>query len=956
MDKIIIDVELKTGTAKKRADELAVAIEKQKLERRELLKTQKEVVKEFGKESEQARKVAIQLNDNSNVTKALRREINVLNRVVRSGADSLDDQRANLARLNLAYDKFRVGVDGTEEDLQKLRSEIQELDKAIKGSEQSTGRFQRQVGDYSQAFKQAFSGNAPVIGNFTKLLGGPAAIVTGLVAGIGALGSKLFEMSQNVAQARLQVESLTAASGDYALEVASQAQAIEETYGTTLSETLTAANTLTRELGGSIAENTEALGNAAALTGDKFDEVLDIVKEYPSQFRNLNLSAKDFLAIATTQVKEGIYSDKGVDALKEGLINLRELPKATTEGLAAIGFSGEEIQERIKSGSTTLFTELQTISGEISKLDPQSAEARKAIAGIFGEAGQDAGQRYFEVLSQVKGGFDELNEGATESQKLLIQQQEAAASLNRSFNFLLGTSGQFIEEAKTGFKQLLAEGLVAAVDGVEKLINGFVELYNNSIVVRGIFNLFFANVQTGIDIAIAGFKRLVNSVSTIGQVIKSALTGNFSDIPDIIRDGFAEGREIGRQLGEDIGNNYSDALESTLNGRLEKVDLIPDNIPEQVGTIGSAIDQLRAKIQQLEAEKLTLGVNDKDGLAAINKEIQATKKELNDLLGLSEKLGDEERLAKELTSRVNIEDQKLQILAESALRQQDILNTFLEEQIVTATEKQNELIANAEEGLDGFNLKVQEQAEAATQAELDRIARVQEARTQQIDSEIELNAEKRKAISDTAAIAIKLFGEESKAGQAAIIIQKVLAATEVGLQLQKELAAIAVASAAISASAPPVTIPTGIAYGKAKSTGAIIRAGISLAKIAAFEDGGLTYDGRPVKMIDSHASGGWRRQPTLGLIGEKGPEFVLSNKMLQIPQVAAMVSQLEGSHIRPFADGGFSSSVINNQVLNLDLEQAVGRAMGKMPRQVVVIEEIEAKGQQLVEVRGAGDF
>ena len=916
-DKIIIDVELRQGEAKNRADELAAAINRQKTARRELLKAQKDANREFGAESEQAQRAAAALNDNANVTKALRRELNVFNRVVRTGGDSLDAQRANLARLNLAYDSFKVGVDGTEDELSDLREEIQKLDSAIKGNEESTGRFQRSVGDYSKAFRDAFTGNIPVLANFQTLLAGPVGIITALVTGIGALGVKLFEMSGAIAQAKLQTEQLTQASGDYALVVAAQGQAIEEVYGVELPEALTAANTLTQELGGSIAENTEALGNAAALTGDRFGEVLDIVREYPGQFRELNIGAKDFLAIATQQVQDGIYSDKGVDALKEGLLRLREMPKATRDALNTIGVSGEEIQQRIQDGSSTLFEELQNVSSEIAKLDPQAEATGKVIANVFGGPGEDAGIRYIASLQDINLNFEDLTGNATEAQQQLIRQQEAAASLNRSFNFLLDSSGQFIEEAKTGFKELLAEGLVAAINGLEGLINGFVDLYNNSLPVRAFLNLLFANIKTGIDIAVAGFQRLVNSVSTIGSVIKAALTGNFSDIPDIIRDGLNQGQEIASNLGSNIADNYADGFEETVNGRLAKVDLIPSD----------------KELKALETVK------------------QARKRAFSEVTAQAEAEGQAQ-----LAAFKGTEEEKLQILAVSALRQQEIVNTFLEEQIVTATEKQNELIANAEEGLDSFNLRVQEQAKAAAEEEEDRIARIKAAKSEQIEAEIELNAEKRKAISDTAAIAIKLFGEESKAGKAALIIQKAVAAAEVGIQLQKELAAIAVASAAISASAPPVTIPTGIAYGKAKSTGAIIRAGISLAKIAAFEQGGLTFEGQPVNMIDSHASGGRVNRPTLGLIGERGPEYVIPNKLLRVPQVSAFVGQLEQMRIRPYADGGFSSTVVNNQALNFDIGNQLSEGLASMPRQVLVIQDVQLENQVAIDVQQSGTF
>ena len=85
---------------------------------------------------------------------------------------------------------------------------------------------------------------------------------------------------------------------------------------------------------------------------------------------------------------------------------------------------------------------------------------------------------------------------------------------------------------------------------------------------------------------------------------------------------------------------------------------------------------------------------------------------------------------------------------------------------------------------------------------------------------------------------IEAFGEESAAGQAALAIKKTLALAEIGINLQKQLAANAVAGAKISAEAPPVTIPLGIAYTVATDALAIAAGAAGAAKILGFATGG----------------------------------------------------------------------------------------------------------------------
>ena len=86
---------------------------------------------------------------------------------------------------------------------------------------------------------------------------------------------------------------------------------------------------------------------------------------------------------------------------------------------------------------------------------------------------------------------------------------------------------------------------------------------------------------------------------------------------------------------------------------------------------------------------------------------------------------------------------------------------------------------------------------------------------------------------------ISALGEETAAGQAALAIKKTLALAEIAINLQKQLTANALAGAKISAEAPPVTIPLGIAYTVATDTLAVAGSLAAAAKILGFATGGV---------------------------------------------------------------------------------------------------------------------
>ena len=86
---------------------------------------------------------------------------------------------------------------------------------------------------------------------------------------------------------------------------------------------------------------------------------------------------------------------------------------------------------------------------------------------------------------------------------------------------------------------------------------------------------------------------------------------------------------------------------------------------------------------------------------------------------------------------------------------------------------------------------------------------------------------------------VEALGQESAAGQAALAIKKVLALAEIGINLEKQLAAAALTGAKISESAAPFTVPLGVAYTIATDALAIAAAGASAAKVLGFATGGM---------------------------------------------------------------------------------------------------------------------
>ncbi|MBC6698864.1 hypothetical protein [Hymenobacter sp. BT190] len=157
------------------------------------------------------------------------------------------------------------------------------------------------------------------------------------------------------------------------------------------------------------------------------------------------------------------------------------------------------------------------------------------------------------------------------------------------------------------------------------------------------------------------------------------------------------------------------------------------------------------------------------------------------------------------------------------------------------------------------------------------------------------------------------FGKKSLIYKAAVAAQKAIALTEIGIGLQKQIAANSEAGAKISASAPPVTVPLGVAYTIGTNALAVIGAAGATAKVAGFREGGRTLSRNGSNLLDlSQLSIGLSGKlldqegfAVAGLVHEN--EYVIPEWMRQDPKVIQVEQWLEQKRQRgggSFRDGG----------------------------------------------------
>lgn len=251
--------------------------------------------------------------------------------------------------------------------------------------------------------------------------------ITETISNVSSAFSALSDKMKGIQQENLLTSQLTGKTGEEMTKLRNAVKATADHFGEDFGETMRAVNSLAKGFGITAEEALQLVRDGFVSGANANGEFVDTLKEYPRYFKEAGLSAEQFVAITTNAAKQGIYSDKGVDVIKEGNLRIREMTKATADAMNAIGISAEKVQEDLANGSLTTFDVMQMVSAKLAELPANSAAVGTAIADIFGGPGEDAGLEYIKTLATVQTNMDAVKASAGEmalQQEKQIQTQE----------------------------------------------------------------------------------------------------------------------------------------------------------------------------------------------------------------------------------------------------------------------------------------------------------------------------------------------------------------------------------------------------------------------------------------------------------------------------------------------------------------------------------------------------
>ena len=469
---------------------------------------------------------------------------------------SLKQLRAELGNATKAYDEMsrteREGAKGKE-----LQEHIKAITKELKGAEEETDRFYRNVGNYRNSIVEAITGNNQFASSLANLmqegggtLGGmfqtaitsvksfgaalmglmanPAFLGIAGIAGVGVAFKWFFDYNQGIAEATRLTHEFTGLTGDELVSVRNEIQAIADTMGKDYKDTLSTVDALMANYGLTAQQSMKVVEDGFASGADLSGDMLSKIQQYAPTFHDAGISADQMVAILQ-QTRSGIFSEKGLDIITMASKRIREMSTGTRSALEGIGIDVNKVQDDLASGARSTFDVVQEISTKMKNFGADSQQVGSVLKDVFGRQGAEAGIKLIEQLDTMSTSLEEVKKQTGEWGKDQEEDIKAVAELNGAWSALFDLTDNGWEMMIDKVEDFARESLTSVLKGIIGLVNWFVRLYNNAVIVRaGVqsmvaqFKILWSAAKLVINLIVDGFKGIGRGIELFVNTTRSA--------------------------------------------------------------------------------------------------------------------------------------------------------------------------------------------------------------------------------------------------------------------------------------------------------------------------------------------------------------------------------------------------------------------------------------------------
>lgn len=388
-----------------------------------------------------------------------------LRQAVKIVRDTDEDYKNTLGKLNSTigvntdyvkrnsdrYTQQKMTIGGYKEEVKAAWMELNNLNDSMGSFGIIAGSF----GDSLQSLGNAGSMFEGLSG-IGKIFQNKWLLGLGTVGAAGAGIGWWVNYNKGLTEATRLTQQFTEKSGEDLKAYRTEVQAIADFYGKDFKEVLIGANAVSKQFGISAEESIRLIKDGFIAGADANGEFLDTLREYPAYFKEAGISAETFIAITAQAAKSGIYSDKGVDVIKEGNLRIREMTAATAAALEGIGISADKVQEQLRTGQKTTFDIIQMVSERLNELPDSASVVGTALADIFGGPGEDAGLQYIRTLKDIKTNLSDVKDETGELGQAQEDMIESQKRLSTELSLLFDATGGAFESMAARVKASIA--------------------------------------------------------------------------------------------------------------------------------------------------------------------------------------------------------------------------------------------------------------------------------------------------------------------------------------------------------------------------------------------------------------------------------------------------------------------------------------------------------------------
>jgi|AntAceMinimDraft_16_1070373.scaffolds.fasta_scaffold03128_2 hypothetical protein len=433
----------------------------------------------LSKEETQLKKIIAETKVLQNQKKSLNKALNDESKALEKNVGSMSHFRVEVKNLQDELDGHVKGISITNKAYDELYKKVGEGKKKIVDFDQGLNDGRSNVGRYKDSLMNLAGG----FGDFGGLISGlgkgaaTGAIFGAIATGAVAAAVKVNELVSEFSVFRDKVALLSNATGDELDKIVVQVDKIANTYGKEQDELLEATKNFSLQYGISFLEASELIEGGFQGGADASGKFLDLVKEYPSQFKNAGLSAKDFIDAATANELLGFYNDKGVDAIKEFGLSVTEQSKTTEDAFQkAFGVEyADKFFKDINDGTVSVGSSIEVFVKKIRDSNLPIKEQQTLIADVFKGAGEDAailsevGLQYLETVTDMRNGTKEL----TVEQQAYLDRTNNLADANERLSTAKNELTKLLADESGAFNVLQTEAQAFLIETLNELIVAF---------------------------------------------------------------------------------------------------------------------------------------------------------------------------------------------------------------------------------------------------------------------------------------------------------------------------------------------------------------------------------------------------------------------------------------------------------------------------------------------------